>query len=224
MRFTLGSTFGLIGIATVYLSLGVYAVQDYSNPDSRDLVDEFLTQRDIESFKPSLRDYLEEAVSNYRRDLADYEYLEARAVRGVTVKPYGGAGKLIPLPHVSWSSTIGELKNTLVNGGHVTRLRPSDFDLVQDNASLPVGSTIFEVSDPQRPLEIWPSGMKMQKRIMVPEASNMTGLRLLTLKVIASAGSEEKVALLKSFGADIAFNYKTTNTLEVLEREGGIDM
>lgn len=43
-------------------------------------------------------------------------------------------------------------------------------------------------------------------------------------KVIASAGSEEKVEYMKSIGADVAFNYKTTNTLEVLQREGGIDM
>ncbi|TFK49753.1 alcohol dehydrogenase [Heliocybe sulcata] len=44
------------------------------------------------------------------------------------------------------------------------------------------------------------------------------------LKVIASAGSDEKVEFLKSIGADVAFNYKTTSTSEVLEKEGGIDV
>lgn len=44
------------------------------------------------------------------------------------------------------------------------------------------------------------------------------------LKVIASAGSDEKVAFVQSLGADIAFNYKTTNTREVLEKEGPINM
>ncbi|KAJ7249109.1 alcohol dehydrogenase [Mycena haematopus] len=44
------------------------------------------------------------------------------------------------------------------------------------------------------------------------------------LKVIASAGSDEKVKFMKSIGADVAFNYKTTNTREVLEREGPIDV
>ncbi|KAG6810945.1 hypothetical protein H0H92_009686 [Tricholoma furcatifolium] len=44
------------------------------------------------------------------------------------------------------------------------------------------------------------------------------------LKVIASAGSDEKVAFMKSIGADVAFNYKTTKTAEVLEREGPIDV
>ncbi|KAF8881864.1 hypothetical protein BD779DRAFT_1675208 [Infundibulicybe gibba] len=40
------------------------------------------------------------------------------------------------------------------------------------------------------------------------------------MKVIASAGSDEKVEFMKSIGADVAFNYKTTNTRAVLEKEG----
>lgn len=44
------------------------------------------------------------------------------------------------------------------------------------------------------------------------------------LKVIGSAGSDEKVKFMKSIGADVAFNYKTENTAEVLKREGPIDM
>ncbi|KAF7971147.1 hypothetical protein HWV62_21956 [Athelia sp. TMB] len=44
------------------------------------------------------------------------------------------------------------------------------------------------------------------------------------LKVIASAGSDDKVAFLKEIGTDIAFNYKTESTKEVLEREGPINI
>ncbi|KAF7341792.1 NAD P-binding protein [Mycena sanguinolenta] len=44
------------------------------------------------------------------------------------------------------------------------------------------------------------------------------------LKVIASAGSDEKVEFMKQIGADVAFNYKTTNTRELLELEGPIDV
>ncbi|KAF9464072.1 hypothetical protein BDZ94DRAFT_1257474 [Collybia nuda] len=44
------------------------------------------------------------------------------------------------------------------------------------------------------------------------------------LKVIASAGSDEKVKFMKDIGADVAFNYKTTSTAEVLEKEGPIDV
>ncbi|KAJ7786978.1 hypothetical protein B0H13DRAFT_1936754, partial [Mycena leptocephala] len=44
------------------------------------------------------------------------------------------------------------------------------------------------------------------------------------MKVIASAGSEEKVKFMQSLGADVAFNYKTTDTREVLAKEGPIDV
>ncbi|KAF9001015.1 alcohol dehydrogenase [Cyathus striatus] len=44
------------------------------------------------------------------------------------------------------------------------------------------------------------------------------------LKVIASAGSEEKVQFMKECGADVAFDYKTTSTKEMLENEGPIDI
>ena len=44
------------------------------------------------------------------------------------------------------------------------------------------------------------------------------------LKVIASAGSEEKVNYMKSIGADVVFNYKTTSTDEILEKEGPVDV
>ncbi|KAF7336156.1 NAD(P)-binding protein [Mycena venus] len=44
------------------------------------------------------------------------------------------------------------------------------------------------------------------------------------MKVIASAGSEEKVKFMESIGADVAFNYKTNDTRAVLEKEGPIDV
>jgi len=44
------------------------------------------------------------------------------------------------------------------------------------------------------------------------------------LKVIASAGSEDKVKFLKEIGADVAFNYKTQDTREILEKEGPINI
>ena len=44
------------------------------------------------------------------------------------------------------------------------------------------------------------------------------------LKVIASAGSDEKVEFMKEIGADVAFNYKTTSIKKVLAEEGPIDM
>ncbi len=43
------------------------------------------------------------------------------------------------------------------------------------------------------------------------------------LKIIASAGSDEKVEGLKKCGV-VAFNYKTQDANEVLKKEGPIDM
>ena len=54
---------------------------------------------------------------------------------------------------------------------------------------------------------------------LVIQLAKMDGTR-----VIASAGSEEKVNFMKEIGADVAFNYKTTDTKEVLRKEGPIDM
>ncbi|KAF4562600.1 hypothetical protein EYR36_003994 [Pleurotus pulmonarius] len=48
--------------------------------------------------------------------------------------------------------------------------------------------------------------------------------KLAGLKVIASAGSDEKVEFMKKIGVDVAFNYKTTSTVKVLEEHGPIDI
>ncbi|KAL0961160.1 hypothetical protein HGRIS_006132 [Hohenbuehelia grisea] len=44
------------------------------------------------------------------------------------------------------------------------------------------------------------------------------------LKVIASAGSDEKVKFMQEIGVDVPFNYKTTDIKEILAKEGGIDI
>jgi NADPH-dependent curcumin reductase CurA len=44
------------------------------------------------------------------------------------------------------------------------------------------------------------------------------------LKVIASAGTDTKVDFLRQIGVDVAFNYKTTDTREVLAKEGPINI
>ncbi|KAG8213601.1 alcohol dehydrogenase [Butyriboletus roseoflavus] len=44
------------------------------------------------------------------------------------------------------------------------------------------------------------------------------------MKVIASAGSEDKVQFMKELGADVTFNYKTTKTSDILAKEGPIDV
>ncbi|TCD60756.1 hypothetical protein EIP91_009549 [Steccherinum ochraceum] len=44
------------------------------------------------------------------------------------------------------------------------------------------------------------------------------------LKIVASAGSPEKLQLMREAGADVVFNYKTTDAAEVLAEHGPIDI
>jgi NADPH-dependent curcumin reductase CurA len=44
------------------------------------------------------------------------------------------------------------------------------------------------------------------------------------MKVIASAGSQEKIDYIKSLGADVVFNYKETKVADVLKNEGPVDV
>jgi hypothetical protein len=44
------------------------------------------------------------------------------------------------------------------------------------------------------------------------------------IKVIRTAGSADKIAILKSIGIDVAFNYKEPNVEAVLREHGPIDM
>ncbi|KAF5355435.1 hypothetical protein D9758_006427 [Tetrapyrgos nigripes] len=74
------------------------------------------------------------------------------------------------------------------------------------------------------------SKAKKGETLFVSTAAGPVGSMVLQLakregmKVIASAGTDEKVKLAKSLGADVAFNYKTTSIEEVLQKEGPIDV
>lgn len=44
------------------------------------------------------------------------------------------------------------------------------------------------------------------------------------IKVIGSAGSAEKIEILKQIGVDVTINYKEQDTFQVLKEHGPIDM
>ena len=44
------------------------------------------------------------------------------------------------------------------------------------------------------------------------------------VKIIASAGSAEKLKIMKDVGADVVFNYKEQDTGKVLQEHGPIDL
>jgi len=74
------------------------------------------------------------------------------------------------------------------------------------------------------------SSPKKGETIFVSAASGAVGsvvvqlAKRLGLKVIGSAGSEEKVQLVKSLGADHVFNYKTSSVRDELKKHGPIDI
>jgi len=74
------------------------------------------------------------------------------------------------------------------------------------------------------------SNAKKGETVFVTTGGNPVGAMVIQLakdeglRVIASAGSDEKVEYMKYLGADVPFNYKTTKTAEVLGKEGPIDI
>jgi len=73
-------------------------------------------------------------------------------------------------------------------------------------------------------------GLKKGQKIFVSAASGAVGAAVVQLaklkgaKVIASAGSDEKLAFLKDIGVDYAFNYKTADIDKELEEFGELDV
>ncbi|KAH9918900.1 NAD-P-binding protein [Epithele typhae] len=74
------------------------------------------------------------------------------------------------------------------------------------------------------------SRAKPGETVFVTAASGAVGAVVVQLaklsgcKVIASAGSEDKVEYARTIGADVAFNWKKDNTREILKREGPINI
>ncbi|KAJ6632166.1 hypothetical protein B0H10DRAFT_2159584 [Mycena sp. CBHHK59/15] len=70
---------------------------------------------------------------------------------------------------------------------------------------------------------------KKGETIYVSSGASAVGTYVLSiaqihLKVIASAGADSKVEYMRSLGADVPFNYKTTSVSEVLKEHGPLDI
>ncbi|GAA6036882.1 hypothetical protein JCM8097_006331 [Rhodosporidiobolus ruineniae] len=69
----------------------------------------------------------------------------------------------------------------------------------------------YEIGQPKKDQTIFVSAASGAVGQIVVQLAKREGL-----KVIGSAGSEDKVEFIKSLGVDVAFNYKTTSTFDVL--------
>ncbi|TFK65221.1 NAD(P)-binding protein [Pluteus cervinus] len=107
------------------------------------------------------------------------------------------------------------------------------FRIIQNSQKLPWSAYIGVAGMPgQTAYYGWKEYSKAKKgeTVFVSTAAGAVGAFVVQLakidglKVIGSAGSEEKVEYMKSIGVDVAFNYKTTDVKKVLEEHGPIDI
>ncbi|KAF6747105.1 hypothetical protein DFP72DRAFT_921158 [Ephemerocybe angulata] len=101
MKFTLAPLVSLlVGASYLVANAAAYSYNDYNELDARHQIDDVLSERDfgLEAretvdvpFQPSLRAFLEEAVTVHRRSMSEYQgHLEARAGAKVYVEVLTG--------------------------------------------------------------------------------------------------------------------------------------
>ncbi|OCH96221.1 NAD-P-binding protein [Obba rivulosa] len=110
---------------------------------------------------------------------------------------------------------------------------PKEYRLLENKEGLPWSVYVGVCGMPgQTAYYAWKewSDAKKGEVAFVTAASGPVGATVVQLakgdgcKVIASAGSDEKVAFVNSLGADVTFNYKTVPTRKVLQKEGPINI
>ncbi|KAH7912127.1 NAD-P-binding protein [Hygrophoropsis aurantiaca] len=116
---------------------------------------------------------------------------------------------------------------------HFIRNRASDYLVLENKENLPWSLYVGAIGLPgQTAYSGWKEHANPKKGEVAFVTAGAGGVGSLIvqlakrdgLKVIASAGTDEKVGFLKDLGADVAFNYKTSDTLENLKKEGPIDI
>jgi len=110
----------------------------------------------------------------------------------------------------------------------------SQFKVLENKEKLPWSAYVGAAGMPGQTAYIgWKLYAKAKKgeTVFVTTAAGPVGSAVVQiaksegLKVIASAGSDDKVAFIKELGADVVFNYKTKDTKEALQELGhGIDI
>jgi len=117
---------------------------------------------------------------------------------------------------------------------HYAVYRPEQLSILEVDPEIPLSAYIGVLGMPGQTAyfglrEI--GNLKKGETLFVTSASGAVGSVVVQLakraglKVIASAGRDDKVAFLKDeLGADVAFNYKTEDTLDVLKKHGPLDV
>ncbi|EMD32975.1 hypothetical protein CERSUDRAFT_118403 [Gelatoporia subvermispora B] len=170
-------------------------------------------------------------------------YMRGR-MRDASIKSYAPPfyiGK--PLDNFGVGKVLRSENPAFKAGDHVYGMLPfqeyfvaqdaQQFRLLENKEGLPWSAYVGVCGMPgQTAYYAWKewSAAKKGEVAFVTSASGPVGATVVQLakgdgcKVIASAGSDDKVAFVKTVGADVAFNYKTEDTRKVLEKEGPIDI
>ncbi|KAF5341223.1 hypothetical protein D9611_005926 [Ephemerocybe angulata] len=125
MKFTLAPLVSLlIGASYLVSNAAAYSYNDYNELDARYQIDDVLSERGfgLEAretvdvpFQPSLRAFLEEAVTAHRRSLSVYEEdLEARALINVKAEVHSPGHIKVVLLTVDPNMTVSEFKKQML--------------------------------------------------------------------------------------------------------------
>ncbi|KAF6760771.1 hypothetical protein DFP72DRAFT_1165901 [Ephemerocybe angulata] len=120
MKFTLAPLVSLlVGASYLVANAAAYSYNDYNELDARHQIDDVLSERDfgLEAretvdvpFQPSLRAFLEEAVTVHRRSMSEYQgHLEARAGAKVYVEVLTGPKPIEKTLPVNDYTKMGDL-------------------------------------------------------------------------------------------------------------------
>ncbi|KAI9464798.1 alcohol dehydrogenase [Russula earlei] len=150
-------------------------------------------------------------------------------------QPISGFGVAVVLRSESDAFKPGDhvYSNTVSYAHYWVPKDTSPFTIIKNEIGLPWSTYIGVLGMPGQTAYVgWKEFSKAKKgeTVFVTAAAGGVGSIVLQLakrdgcRVIASAGTDDKVAWLRALGADVAFNYKTEDTRAVLQREGPIDI
>lgn len=182
----------------------------------------FLIKTLVLSMDPYLRGRMRDpSIKSYNVGFALGEPISAHGI-GVVLRSDNPAIK--PGDHVYGSFSFEE---------YLIRDKSEAYKVIKNEEGLPLSTYIGVVGMPGETAYYgWKSYAKGKagETVFVSTAAGPVGATVVQLaksqglKVIGSAGSEDKVKFLKEIGVDVAFNYKTTSTKEVLAEHGPIDI
>ncbi|GAA6005633.1 hypothetical protein JCM10207_005277 [Rhodosporidiobolus poonsookiae] len=193
------------------------------NPDSVDLNGGILVKVKALSLDPYMRGRMRDPkVKSYNQPFQLDQPLDTLAV-GDVIRSEHASVKVgdVYRGRIAFSEYAVVPKDQVEQGQVLKNEEGLPYTTLVGAAGMP-GATawvgFYEIGKPKKGETIFVSAASGAVGQIVGQLAKREGL-----KVIGSAGTDEKVEFIKSLGFDVAFNYKTTSTLDVL-KEHPIDL